>query len=76
MVINKKRLRQIMVMPGVLLAGVFMSSFGIFPQDEFSFLPFDVAKVLIVVSSMYGTVEMLTKLAGVIYHCWDKRYSE
>lgn len=52
-----------------------MSSFGIFPQNELSFIPGGVAKFLIVITSMYGTVEILTKIAGIICY-WDKKSSE
>ena len=64
MVISKKRLRNIAVIPGVLIAGVLLSSVGLFNQG-LGFLPHGLAKLLIVITSMYGAVELLTKIISI-----------
>lgn len=60
---REKRVRNVCGMPGILLAGVFLTSVNIFPQDGWlGFLPSGIAKFFVVLFCFYGGISILKDL--------------
>lgn len=71
MVISKKRAAIFCVLPGVLLASVFLSSSKIFDNKPFELLPEAFSDFMIVVITMCGTVHFLKALLMRLFHFKD-----
>lgn len=69
MKISKKNAALICVLPGVLLASVFLSSSGIFNNAPFKLLPEDLSNFILILITIYGSVhlliEILTRLIAI-----------
>lgn len=55
----KKKAEGLCIIPGVLLAGVFLSSSGIFDNKPFELLSPDVSNFFLAITSVYGAVQIL-----------------
>ncbi|QHM73251.1 hypothetical protein [Mixta intestinalis] len=65
--VNKKRLREIILIPGILFGWVCLSSAGVTPQGGLSILPESIAWYCVILTSVFGTVELLMRIALLIF---------
>ncbi|OQV42919.1 hypothetical protein BZ160_01975 [Pantoea vagans] len=60
---REKRVKNACIMPGILSAGVLLTSVNIFPQDGWlGFLPCGIAKFFLILFCSYGGVSILKDL--------------
>ncbi|WP_313652213.1 hypothetical protein [Pantoea sp.] len=60
---REKKVRSTCVIPGILLAGVLLTSINIFPKDGvLGFLPYEFAKFFVILFCFYGGVSILKDL--------------
>lgn len=64
MVIKSSRLREIISIPGILLGWIFLSSAEVTPASWLSILNKDVACFFVILTSVFGSVELLMKIAS------------
>lgn len=69
---REKKVKSACIMPGILSAGVFLTSVNIFPQDGWlGFLPYELAKFFVVLFCFYGGISILKDL--VLYFMLDSQ---
>jgi len=60
---REKRVKNACIMPGILSAGVLLTSVNIFPHDGWlGFLPYELAKFFVVLFCFYGGISILKDL--------------
>ncbi len=60
---REKKVREACVIPGILLAGVLLTSINVFPKDGvLGFLPCDTARFFVILFCFYGGISILKDL--------------
>ena len=59
---SSNKAESLSVIPGILLAGVFLSSSGILPNKPFEILPVEISNVMLVITAMFGTVKIIKSI--------------
>ncbi|ORM50628.1 hypothetical protein HA41_18810 [Pantoea conspicua] len=56
---KEKKVKSACIIPGILLAGVFLTSVNIFPHGWMGFLPYEISKIFVIVLCFYGGISIL-----------------
>jgi len=60
---REKKVKSACIIPGILLAAVFLTSVNIFPHDGLmGFLPCEIAKFFVILFCFYGGISLLKDL--------------
>lgn len=60
---KEKKVRNVCVIPGMLLVGVLLTSVNFFPHDGWmGFLPYGIAKFFVILFCFYGGISLLADL--------------
>ena len=69
---RERKIRESCIIPGIILAGLFLSSLNILPNEWMAIIPCGIAKFFLILLSFYGGISILKDLTMYFMKFLDK----